>query len=161
MIFWKWWSILILAVFLFLLGEYFVTITEYLWHKDTTKLSVLILIITGLSTMGLGYYAYQMQYYQSEYLGGYVLTDKQLQMHWFLSDAVLSIGMIGTLVGFLIVLTTTFTHMDNVSHEAMKKVIADLASGMGIALITSLTGLICSIFLKLQLVLLDSSDEKL
>ena len=63
-------------------------------------------------------------------------------------DMVMSIGMVGTLIGFLIVLTTTFTDIDTTSAAAMKEVIGTLASGMGIALMTSLIGLISSIILK-------------
>ena len=64
--------------------------------------------------------------------------------------------MVGTLVGFLVVLTTTFTNITGYTPEELKDVIGALASGMGIALITSLTGLLSSIVLKFQLVLLDS-----
>ena len=64
--------------------------------------------------------------------------------------------MVGTLVGFLIVLTSTFTSIEGYTPEELKTVIGELASGMGIALITSLTGLLSSIILKFQLVLLDS-----
>jgi hypothetical protein len=73
----------------------------------------------------------------------------------------MSIGMVGTLIGFLIVLTTTFTDIDTTSAAAMKEVIGTLASGMGIALMTSLMGLITSIILKLQLVLMENSNEEI
>ena len=42
----------------------------------------------------------------------------------------------------------------------MKRVIGTLASGMGIALLTSLCGLVSSILLKFELVLLDAENEK-
>ena len=64
--------------------------------------------------------------------------------------------MVGTLIGFLIVLTTTFTNISDYTPEELKSIIGTLASGMGIALITSLTGLLSSILLKFQLVLLDA-----
>ena len=79
---------------------------------------------------------------------------------WFFSDVVMSIGMVGTLIGFLVVLTTVFADIDTTSTEAMKQVIGNLANGMGIALTTSLCGLIASIILKFELILLESDNEK-
>ena len=75
-------------------------------------------------------------------------------MHWFASDAVLSIGMVGTLFGFLMVLGQSFTDIDTSSVESMTDAIGILATGMSTALVTSLVGLIASLWLKLQLVIL-------
>jgi hypothetical protein len=58
------------------------------------------------------------------------------------------------------VLTTTFVDIDTTSTQEMKRVIGTLASGMGIALLTSLCGLVSSILLKFELVLLDAENEK-
>jgi biopolymer transport protein ExbB/TolQ len=69
--------------------------------------------------------------------------------------------MVGTLVGFLIVLTTTFQNIDQTNAAEIKRIISELASGMGIALITSLTGLISSIIMKFELVMLESENEKI
>jgi len=77
------------------------------------------------------------------------------ELHWFISDALLSLGMIGTLIGFLIVLGQAFTDIDPSNIESMTNAISVLASGMSTALITTLTGLSFSLWLKLQLVILE------
>ena len=67
--------------------------------------------------------------------------------------------MIGTLLGFLMVLTSAFTDVDTSDVEAMQEVIGQLATGMGTALLTSLVGLISSTLLKVQLVMLDTANS--
>ena len=80
---------------------------------------------------------------------------KQTDLHWFASDAVLSLGMVGTLFGFLVVLGQSFGDIDTSSVASMTTAISKLASGMSTALVTSLVGLIASLWLKLQLVILE------
>jgi biopolymer transport protein ExbB/TolQ len=64
--------------------------------------------------------------------------------------------MVGTLFGFLMVLGQSFSEIDTSSTESMTAAISLLATGMSTALVTSLVGLIASLWLKLQLVVLDS-----
>ena len=155
MIFWKWWSTVLVCITIFLTANYFAGISDYLLVADKSKISLGILIVTTICSLSIGYLAYKVQFAQMK------IREESLHPYWFFSDVVLSLGMVGTLIGFLLVLTTTFNDIDNTSTEAMKKVIAELASGMGIALITSLTGLICSIILKFELVLLESENAKI
>ena len=150
MVFWKWWTTIVVCVVIASIGEYFITISNYLFVQDSTKISLVILTILSVCSIWIGYNAYQLQFKNKE------IKQKSMEPIWFASDAVLSIGMVGTLVGFLIVLTTTFTNISDYTPEELKSIIGTLASGMGIALITSLTGLLSSIILKFQLVLLDA-----
>ena len=83
------------------------------------------------------------------------MENEENNIYWFTSDAVLSVGMVGTLFGFLLVLGSAFTEIDTASTESMTEAIGVLASGMSTALVTSLVGLISSLWLKLQLVILE------
>lgn len=150
MIFWKWWTTIVLTIVLMSIAEYYITISEYLLEKDSTRISLIILAILIVCSLYIGRQAYKLQF------NSIAVNPKNIEPIWYFSDAVLSIGMVGTLVGFLVVLTTTFTNITGYTPEELKDVIGALASGMGIALITSLTGLLSSIVLKFQLVLLDS-----
>lgn len=84
------------------------------------------------------------------------MKHSENNIYWFASDAVLSLGMMGTLIGFLIVLGQAFIGIDPSSIESMTAAITILASGMSTALVTTLTGLIVSIWLKLQLVIIEN-----
>ncbi len=153
MVFWKWWTTIVVCVVLIGIAETQIGISHYLLVQDGTKISILILTILLSCSLFVGYKSYIKQFKNR------VVTQSSVEPIWFFSDAVLSIGMVGTLVGFLIVLTTTFSNITDYSPEELKNIIGTLASGMGIALITSLTGLLSSILLKFQLVLLDGESN--
>lgn len=154
MVFWKWWTTIVVCIVLLVIAETNISISNYLFVLDSTKISLIILTILVACSAFIGYKAYKKQFRQRE------VSQKSVEPIWFFSDAVLSIGMVGTLVGFLIVLTTTFSNITDYSPEELKNIIGTLASGMGIALITSLTGLLSSILLKFQLVLLDGESNE-
>ena len=153
MVFWKWWTTIVVCAVLIGIAETQIGISHYLLVQDGTKISILILTILLSCSLFVGYKSYIKQFKNR------VVTQSSVEPIWFFSDAVLSIGMVGTLVGFLIVLTTTFSNITEYSPEELKNIIGTLASGMGIALITSLTGLLSSILLKFQLVLLDGESN--
>lgn len=155
MVFWKWWTTIVIIAVMAAILEYYIGASSFIWERDTTKISVGILGIFTMISLIVGYHSYQIQF------KGKKITESKLQPLWYFSETVMSIGMVGTLIGFLIVLTTTFVDIDTSSTQEMKRVIGDLASGMGIALLTSLCGLVSSILLKFELVLLDAENEKI
>jgi hypothetical protein len=152
--FWKWWSIIISICTLFAIADTFANVSSYLIELDTTHLSIFIIVIFMMTSLVMGYFSYLVQFTNTK------ITDKGLNPLWYASDTVLGIGMIGTLIGFLMVLITTFGSIDTPSALEIKRIISELAHGMGIALITTLTGLISSILIKLQLVILESDNEE-
>ncbi len=85
---------------------------------------------------------------------------------WFYSDAFMYAGMIGTVVGFILMMSGTF---DNVSSGNVQNVIIFALGKMGLALYTTGSGLVCSLLLKIQLFNLNQyldrfkpiDDEKL
>jgi hypothetical protein len=152
MIFWKWWTSIVLLSLFGAFMQYQYSLFDFVYEKDVSRITFLISFIFILTTIKIGIESWRQQF-----------TDKNhrnIDILWFSSDVLMSIGMVGTLIGFLLVLTTTFTNIDTTSASAMKAVIGTLASGMGIALMTTLAGLVSSIVIKFQLVMLESSDEK-
>ena len=121
--FWTWWTISNLGVIAVALAAYFLNLFDILYTTDSTGLSFIIMGITFVTTISL--------YWQ-----------KVRDWHWFVSDSVLSLGMVGTLYGFLIILGQAFVDVDTSSTESMTDVISLLASGMSTALVTSLVGLV-------------------
>ena len=72
------------------------------------------------------------------------------EIGWFVSDFVLTIGMVGTVSGFLLMLTGAFAGVDLTDEVAMKSVLEKMSKGMSTALYTTLFGLICGSLLKIQ-----------
>ena len=139
---WYWWFTFNVGILALAFGQYQFDLLQLLYEADTTMLTFLILAITLAASTALG-------------LNRNDLQGKENSMYWFTSDAVLSLGMVGTLFGFLLVLGSAFTEIDTSSTESMTAAIGLLASGMSTALTTSLVGLVSSLWLKLQLVVLE------
>jgi len=140
--FWKIWTVFVLMLLATALGYYWGAV-DFMINNDFTYLSFVNIAILYGFTVNIMYKAFTKNM---------ETTDGE----WFLSDAVLSIGMVGTLSGFLVVLYSTFQGLDPSNTESMRTAIETLASGMGTALLTSLVGLIASLIMKYQLVTLES-----
>ena len=122
-----------------------------LWDADITKISIGILGVFAVTMLLTGYLSKNYQDKKSQALGNYV---------WFASEAMITLGMIGTVAGFLLMLGTAFSNLDVTNIANIQAAIADMAIGMSTALSTTLVGLICSILTKAQMVILENSWEK-
>jgi hypothetical protein len=76
---------------------------------------------------------------------------KKSDIGWFVSDMLLTLGMIGTVAGFIYMLSSSFSEMDPQNVASMQGVLAKMSCGMSTALYTTAAGLVCSLLLKLQL----------
>lgn len=152
MIFWKWWTLIVLVATALVSAELYLGVIDFVVNNDPTYISFGIFALFAISTVVTGSWCFQLQ-------RGNKIDDTRFGPLWFISDALMSIGMIGTLLGFLMVLTSAFTDVDTSDVEAMQEVIGQLATGMGTALLTSLVGLISSTLLKVQLVMLDTANS--
>lgn len=141
--YWKWWTVSCSGFIAYFVCYYFFDINTVLLENDQTYISLLILSISAIFSLSLVW-----NYEKVE--------DGQSNIYWYTSDMVLSLGMIGTLVGFLIVLGQAFLDIDPSNIESMKTAIVVLAKGMSTALVTTLTGLIVSVWMKLQLVIIEN-----
>ena len=68
---------------------------------------------------------------------------------WFCSDIMLKLGLIGTVIGFIIMLGS-LSDITTFDVTLLQGVLTTMGSGMGVALYTTLTGLISSILLRIQ-----------
>jgi hypothetical protein len=72
------------------------------------------------------------------------------EMGWFASDIFLTIGMIGTVMGFIYMLSTSFAEISTANVVTLKTAMSKMSMGMGAALYTTAAGLICGTILKIQ-----------
>lgn len=153
-VFWEWWTIAIGTGALAFVLEGLFNISRYLTEVDNSGISTFIIGIYLVGTVVAGWYAYLIQFRKEH------IKKKSMLPLWYTADALLALGMVGTLVGFIAGLEG-FINVDAESASEIKKVIAEMAANMGIALITTLTGLICSTILKGQLILIESRNRKI
>ena len=133
----RWWLIFYLTILAGGIAIYF-DIHKELYKADQTKISFLILTIFILTSIWIGVVT--------------KLQDRTVELGWFIAEACLALGMIGTVTGFLLMLNGAFTQIDLSNPTTIQNSLVNMALGMSTALYTTLTGLVCSLALKIQLV---------
>ena len=81
---------------------------------------------------------------------------KKLSYGWLAADISLKLGLLGTVIGFILMLQP-ISELNNTSPEELKVALSSMSSGMAVALFTTLTGLVSSILIRLQFQLTSSS----
>ena len=74
----------------------------------------------------------------------------------FISDALLKLGLLGTIVGFILMLLP-IGELKGFEASGMQQLLSQMSGGMGVALYTTLAGLVTSTLLKFQYHVLDAS----
>ena len=91
------------------------------------------------------------------------LADKlrsPMQFGAFAGDALLKLGLLGTIVGFILMLLPLAT-LDNFDAASMKSSMKVMSGGMAVAMYTTLAGLVGSILVKAQYYILDNASAYL
>jgi hypothetical protein len=143
----RWW-LFILLVFLFNIFCLANGIFYSIWDNDITKLSFVILFLFCIQSIICGQQTWAIGFHQNNLLKIDKIKENS-EVGWFMSDMFLSIGMIGTVIGFISMLGG-FSSLDVNNAETVQGLIKELGSGMSTALYTTLVGLVCSVFLKIQ-----------
>jgi hypothetical protein len=137
-LFLKWWLIFILMILSGAVTWYF-SFINFLYANDFTKLSFVIIAILFFTTLIIGY-----KYYKNNH---------DFEIEWFTSEVVISLGMIGTVVGFIFMLYAAFSELTVDDPIKLQQSMMLMAKGMGTALLTTLVGLISSVLIKCQLII--------
>ena len=82
------------------------------------------------------------------------------EIGWFAADIMIKMGLLGTIVGFILMLGSV-SNLRDFDVTTMQKVLSYMSSGMGTALYTTLAGLVCSMLAATQYLMLDRSSDDL
>lgn len=110
---------------------------NYVNEADFTKISFAIFIGFVYFSIRVGICTYK----------GY----GDLSVARFAAGVFIKLGMTGTVLGFIYMLSTCFANINTQNIVAMQSVLSQMATGMSTALVTTATGLICNIILNLQI----------
>ena len=77
----------------------------------------------------------------------------------FVSDTLMKLGLLGTIIGFIIMLAPIAT-LDAADKAAMKSSMGLMSDGMAVAMYTTLAGLIGSILVRIQYYMLDAATQR-
>lgn len=144
----KWWLIFCLSLLAGGVAVYF-NLHNDLYNADQTKLSFLILGLFVLTSGWIGWKTKQLDN-----------ARQNMDVGWFIAEACLALGMIGTVTGFLLMLSGAFADIDLANTSTIQKSLTQMALGMSTALYTTLVGLICSLTLKVQLMNVENENQR-
>jgi biopolymer transport protein ExbB/TolQ len=77
----------------------------------------------------------------------------------FVSDTLMKLGLLGTIIGFIMMLAPMST-LDAADKVAMKSSMGLMSDGMGVAMYTTLAGLVGSILVRIQYYMLDAATQR-
>jgi len=77
----------------------------------------------------------------------------------FASDTLMKLGLLGTIIGFIIMLAPIAT-LDAADKVAMKSSMGLMSDGMAVAMYTTLAGLVGSILVRIQYYMLDAATQR-
>ena len=134
--FYIWW-ITNLAVASGIFWAYHHGIVEKIWNDDVTMITTVLALLYVLTTALIGYVAYTKDF-----------TSKLVDACWFLSEQMLAIGMLGTVVGFIYLLSSGITSASVTDPTSLATLLANMSVGLGIALYTNAVGILASLVTK-------------
>jgi len=143
----RWWLIFCVSLLAGGVAIYF-NLHQNLYDGDQTKISFLILAIFILTSIWVGWCTKKTEY-----------QIQNIDVGWFIAEACLALGMIGTVTGFLLMLSGAFADIDLANTATIQTALSKMALGMSTALYTTLVGLICSLTLKIQLVNVENENQ--
>lgn len=112
-------------------------IVEKIWYDDVTMITTVLAFLYVLTTALIGYVAYTKDF-----------TSKLVDACWFLSEQMLAIGMLGTVVGFIYLLSSGITSASVTDPTSLATLLANMSVGLGIALYTNAVGILASLVTK-------------
>jgi len=108
-----------------------------IWYDDVTMITSVLSLLYVVTTALIGYVAYTKDF-----------TSKIVDACWFLSEQMLALGMLGTVVGFIYLLSSGITSASVTDPTSLATLLANMSVGLGIALYTNAVGILASLVTK-------------
>ncbi len=149
-LFLRWWLLLMLIS----VGGYLLGLGGLLaavFTVDFTKICFLIYAIFAIFLIRGGVLSYKLSkkgfITEEEYAE---FCDKS-ELAWFVSEKMLTLGMIGTVLGFIFMLGTSFAGLSTLTIPLLQAALLKMSAGASAALYTTASGLICGLLLQIHL----------
>jgi hypothetical protein len=152
--FFFWWvSVLLVGTGVFWANHY--GFIQSIWKNDVTYITSLIAAsFIGINIL-LGWVTFKAAN-PSFFASNKQKILKVYDTGWFMSEIMMALGMFGTVIGLILMLSTSFVGTD---PSQMQSQLGGMWAHMGLALYTNAIGIIASIVLKLQVYFIGYDDE--
>ena len=131
------WWVTNLAVASGVYWAYYTGIIATIWHDDITMITSALAAMYVLTTAMIGYIAYTKDF-----------SNKIVDACWFVSEQMLALGMLGTVVGFIYLLSSGLASAKVTDPTSLATLLAHMSVGLGIALYTNAVGILASLITK-------------
>ena len=121
-------------------------------RNDASYISILIMSLYVGMTVFIGILAYKSDVVNQE---GKDKLLKQSEAAYFTADHMFTLGLLGTIIGLCI--ATSGSLVDNLS---VTEIVAGLKTGLNVSFYTTLCGIVFSLLLQLQLLVLKKDLEE-
>lgn len=121
-----------------------------IWNVDQTKISFVILALFIVMTLYCGRQAWILSNIQKNNLPLDPQIKHRYEAGWFTSEICLTLGLIGTVSGFILMLYGAFADINVSDTVSIQESLKKMSLGMSTALYTTLVGLLTSLVLKIQ-----------
>ena len=127
-----------------------------LWIADPSGISAITMTLFAILTGFIGILTYRLS---GQHPGTVEFNENMayLQACWYASELLMALGLIGTLVGFSLMLGKSLTSVLAGGAGSASAGIIAMASKMSLAVVATLTGVITSHLIKIQLTNIEVS----
>ena len=132
---------------------------EDIYKADVTSISFVIYGVFLISVIVSGIAAYRTSkgILEKPHL---LKTEKYVDVCWFLSETMMTLGLIGTVAGMIYLFGQIFIEIDPTNPEDLKAALSHMATGLSTAMYTTICGMVGALISKVQLMNIefDKSD---
>lgn len=139
-----WWLMAVIQVIAWGTAVIYFDGINFLLATDGTRISFAIIALVVVVTLHIGYSSWK--------------SNDIFDTDWFIAESCMALGMIGTMIGFMLMLKNGLSNINPSDVSAMQTMIGSMAYGMSTALVTTLAGLIASLSIKIQIMVQEQLD---
>lgn len=145
------WWVTVLASITAFFWAYHTGLVAKIWHDDVTMITSLLglMFVAALGTIGFIAYTNKKRD-----------NTKLAEAVWFGSEQMMALGMLGTVLGFIYLLSSGITSASVTDPTSLAKLLANMSVGLGIALYTNAVGILTSLITKTLLYVVIYDDAK-
>ena len=121
-----------------------------IYEADVTGISFVIYAVFILSTIVSGVIAWRVAQGKNKPVQ-LERTKKYINVCWFFSETMMTLGLIGTVAGMIYLFGQIFVEIDPTNPEDLKAALGHMASGLSTAMYTTICGMVGALVSKVQL----------
>lgn len=146
------WWVTVLASATAFYWAYFAGIVTKIWSDDVTMITSLLGLMYVVALAAIGFIAYTIKKRDN---------SKLIDAVWFGSEQMLALGMLGTVIGFIYLLSSGISSASVTDASSLAVLLANMSVGLGIALYTNAVGILSSLITKtlLYVVIYDENES--